>query len=260
MKIYDCFLFCDELDMLECRLREYENTAIYRHVIVEAPLTHRGPGKTLNYAEHKDRYAPWADRITYVVASGLNPAMPWPDRIAEQREAVRYGLEDAEPDDIVILSDLDEIISPAGVQVAARGEHVYFRQRLALFCADWEAPRLWDGPAAARRRDISGFSGFRISGRAVTEGAGWHLSWFGGPAAVLAKMGRYGHSEQDAMLADGVRSGRFLLRGDTWEGQCSAVNITDEWPRWIFERKCPPQWFREHWAEGRGDMEQVGGP
>ncbi len=248
-RVYDCTLFCDEYDMLECRLREYENSPhVYRHVIVESSLTHRGPAKTLNFKEHEDRFAPWLDRIVYVVAD-IDPVMVWWERIAAQRDAIRQGLTDAGPDDVVILSDVDEIISPLGIEVAARGEHACFRQRLALFCVDWEAPHTWDGPSAARLRDVGPFHDFRMTGTRTTEGAGWHLTWLGGPGAVRAKMGRYGHSEQDAMLERGLQDGSFLLRGSTWEGQCVARPVTDQWPRWVFERQCPPEWFREYWQE-----------
>lgn len=247
-RVYDCTLFCDEYDILECRLREYENTPVYRHVIVESALTHRGPAKTLNFREHEDRYAPWADRITYIAAD-IDPGTVWWQRIAAQRDAIAQGLTDAGPDDIVILSDVDEILSPRGIEIAAQGGHVYFQQRLALFCVDWEAPHSWGGPSAAPLREVDTFSGFRQTGKNTHDGAGWHLSWLGGPDAVRAKMGRYGHSEQDAMLEEGLRDGRFLIRGNTWEGQCTARQVTDEWPRWIFERQCPPGWFRDHWAQ-----------
>ena len=45
-------MFRDELDMLECRLRELEDV-VYRHVLVEAPVTHRGDPKPLYYAENR---------------------------------------------------------------------------------------------------------------------------------------------------------------------------------------------------------------
>jgi Glycosyltransferase family 17 len=246
-RIFDCFPWAGELDILECRLRELDSSAVYRHVLVESPVTHRGPAKTLDYLEHEDRFAPWADRIIHVVAD-LDPGTSWGNRIAAQRDAVRDGLSDADGDDIVILSDVDEIITPLAVQVAARGEHVCFRQRFALFCVDWEVPHPWDGPSAARLRDVDTFAGFRITGSYTDEGAGWHLSWLGGPAAGREKLGRYGHAEKDTEIGQGLRDGRFLLRGDTWEGQCTARVVNENWPRWVFERQCPPEWFREHWA------------
>jgi glycosyl transferase family 17 len=260
LRVWDAFLWVgdggDEYNMLECRLRELEDAAVYRHVLVEARRTHRGPAKeTLNFPEHKDRYAEWLDRIVYVVAD-LPEHVSWQDRIGFQRECVRTGLKDAAPDDVVILSDCDEILTPRGVEVAARGEHVRFDQRHAIFCADWVAPNRWAGPSAARLRDIGSFAGFRLSGTPTGEGAGTHLSWIGGPDEVKAKIGRYGHSETDAQMHAGLADGSFLLRGTTWEGQCTPETVDETWPRWVYERKCPPAWFRDYWAEDGCDVER----
>lgn len=262
MRIWDALLWAgdggDEYNMLECRLRELEDTPVYRHILVESTRTHRGPAKALNFPEHKDRYGPWLDRIAYVTAD-LPGDVPWQHRIGMQRECVRIALQDADQADVVILSDCDEIITPRGVEVAARGEHVRWDQRHAIFTADWVAPNRWAGPSAARLRDIGSFAAFRLSGKPTTEGAGTHLSWIGGPDQVRAKMGRYGHAEQDAMLAEGLGNGRFYLRGDTWEGQCTPAEVDETWPRWVYERKCPETWFREYW-EGRDDVERGGRP
>jgi len=247
VKVWDCTLFCDELDILECRLRELDGTPVWRHVIVESRLTHRGPAKELVFPQHRERFAPWLDRIIYVVAD-LDPAAPWDHRIAHQRDQVRQGLGGAGGDDIIILSDVDEIITPQGVEVAMRGEPVFFQQRMALFCADWEAPHPWGGPTAMPARLAGGsIADMRGAGRHEYEGAGWHLTWLGGPQAVLAKTGRYGHSEQDQMIRDGLSTGRFLIRGDTWEGQCLPRAVDETWPRWVYQRDCPANWFRAYW-------------
>jgi hypothetical protein len=248
-RVFDAFLFCDELDILECRLRELDGSLVYRHVIVEAPLTHRGPVKPLVFPEHKERFAPWAGKIIYIVADSLAEDTSWPARIAAQRDYIREGLHDAAWDDVIILSDIDEIISPRGVEMAAQGEGLCFEQRMAIFCVDWEAPHRWNGPSSflAQAAGAGGISGMRHTGRHVQEGAGWHLTWLGGPEAVIAKTGRYGHSEQDTMIREGLDTGRFLIRGDTWEGQCLPRVVDDTWPKWVYERGCPANWFRAFW-------------
>ena len=54
-KAWDAFLFCNELDLLEARLTELDS-AVYRHVLVEAPVTFQGDPKPLWYAENKERF------------------------------------------------------------------------------------------------------------------------------------------------------------------------------------------------------------
>ena len=67
-RIFDSFMFGRELDMLECRLVELEPVKNLVHVIVEARVDHQDHPKPLYFAEHRERFAPWADRIVHVVA------------------------------------------------------------------------------------------------------------------------------------------------------------------------------------------------
>ena len=67
---WDLFMLCDELDMLELRLRELEDVPV-RHVITEATRDHHGRPKPLSYADNKERFASWADRIVYNVVTDL---------------------------------------------------------------------------------------------------------------------------------------------------------------------------------------------
>ena len=66
-RVFDAFTFSDELDLLEARLTELDS-AVYRHVLVEAPVTFQGGPKPLHYLENRDRFAPWADKIIHVTA------------------------------------------------------------------------------------------------------------------------------------------------------------------------------------------------
>ena len=65
-RLWDTFLFGDELDILECRLTEYADTDVYRHVIVEADKDRQGHRKPLYFQENMDRFAPFLDRIIHV--------------------------------------------------------------------------------------------------------------------------------------------------------------------------------------------------
>ena len=52
MKIYDCFNFFNELDLLEIRLNTLKDSVDY-FVIVESNVTHSGQFKPLYYEENK---------------------------------------------------------------------------------------------------------------------------------------------------------------------------------------------------------------
>ena len=58
MKIFDCFTFFNELDLLEFRLRLLDNYVDF-FVIAESNLTFSGNPKEYNYAKNKERFAAW---------------------------------------------------------------------------------------------------------------------------------------------------------------------------------------------------------
>ena len=124
--IYDCFSFFNELETLEIRLNTLKDV-VDRFVLVESSWTHRGLTKEFIFEKNKDRFRPFLDRIIHIKLTNDNlPEIPsdgteihqsW-IRENTQRNAIVHGLSDAKPDDILIISDLDEIPSPASVKHA----------------------------------------------------------------------------------------------------------------------------------------------
>lgn len=120
MKLYDCFVFHNEFDLLEIRLREMEDF-VDHFVLVEANQTQRGGPKPYYFAENRDRFAKWADKIIEVqleFPDVLPPALgvyknrrkkDW-ERENYQRNGIAQGLAGAAPEDLILLSDVDEIV------------------------------------------------------------------------------------------------------------------------------------------------------
>ncbi|MFZ4648190.1 MAG: hypothetical protein ACOYMB_00980 [Patescibacteria group bacterium] len=110
MKIYDCFTFFNELDLLEMRLNILDKDVDY-FVIVEATSTHSGKDKELFFEMNKERFSKFSKKIIHIVVRDM-PVIDGSDRwILEnfQRNAVMRGLLDCGKDDIILISDLDEI-------------------------------------------------------------------------------------------------------------------------------------------------------
>jgi hypothetical protein len=253
--------------MLECRLTEMGRPEIYRHVIVEGTCTFTGQPKPLYYAESRDRFEPWADKIRYVVITpgtdvpGASPGEAWA-REGSSRESCRAGLGDAELDDLIIHGDVDEILTAEAVTEIAGFSlpgPVKLNLRHFSFAVDWEQPWVWHAPSVARLSQIGSFSDLRYHGHpdyALPSGrpAGWHLSWTGGPEAHRVKARSYAHTEAAQMVLDAVESGKFYEQG-LWHGHSPdgkfydwepmiAADVDETWPRYVYERKCPANWFR----------------
>lgn len=203
MTVWDCFLFNNELRLLEFRL-EYLADVVDRVVLVEAPVTFRGDPKPLHFARHAERLERHRHRIHHVVPEGLEISMPT-TRIRERRQhaAIRTALDQAgvAADDLVLVGDLDEIPSRETVEsLASEPPHRPVRIAMchARYFANWELPQPWtDGTMAGRGADVDHpdlavllgdpDAVWGTSGEPVTAPSGWHLSYLGGPGAIAVK-------------------------------------------------------------------------
>ena len=113
MKVFDCFTFFNELELLELRLESYYDI-VDRFVIVEADKTHANIPKPFNFLENIDRYQKYLPKIKYVMDTSVVPYAGAEDWSIEnnQRNSIMKGLDEAEPDDLILISDVDEFPNP----------------------------------------------------------------------------------------------------------------------------------------------------
>ena len=142
MKVFDCFLFFNELDILDLRL-EMLNEIVDFFVITECDLTFSGKPKSLFFAKNFERYQKYLGKIIYNpittndieelkdknwsdYTTDFNESIPHKSqgkkakrlhkslqREIRQRDAAILGLHGkAENKDLILLSDVDEIPNP----------------------------------------------------------------------------------------------------------------------------------------------------
>jgi hypothetical protein len=219
-KIYDCFLFFNELELLDIRLHELY-PYVDHFVIVEAKETFRGKDKPLYFAENKERFAAFQDKIIHVVVEErIETQDPW-EREHFQREQVMRGLKDCRKNDVILISDLDEIVK--GACVAEIVKKISSGKAQALVCEQkmyygflnhyqmqWpgtigtsygklkqmtvlQARRLRNGkPRKLRRAGIRQFI--------KLKDAGWHFTSMGGLQNWITKVESYSHLSKSARL------------------------------------------------------------
>lgn len=252
MRVFDTFMFNNEFDLLECRLYELQNIPNLVHIAVEANVDHQDHPKDFHLSENLERFAPWADRLHVVKAKGLPPKTLDPDPWARehaQREFTRQGLDalKAQPDDIVLHGDVDEIPTALVVRNVRPDGFVSFEQRGHFWAVDWLYPLPWHGTVAGRVGNVTSFGLMRDMRNVVRKlpNAGWHLSWLGGAEVAQAKVNSFCHPEVEARIKDGLASDKFLRDGWHVDGQrMTPVDVDKSWPKWVAEGKCPANWFR----------------
>ena len=261
------FMLNWELDMLECAL--FENyDRVHRFVVIEAPLTHQGRPKPLYYDENRARFAAYGDKIIHVVCDYLPTYEQVPDpwvRERMQRDAgMAAYMPQAEPDDIVIISDLDEIPSTAAFLQDPRP---YLGGCIDLRFATVDTPGT---PGVmqvlARAGAVASADQLRQQREMFPryDRAGWHLSWLGGQDRIREKANCFAHLEdydacneandQDLMW----KYGQSRAEPDGSVHPAPVIDIPwvatreerdalpweQQSPLWVHKRLCPTVWWR----------------
>ncbi|MEO6508402.1 MAG: hypothetical protein ABIO02_00460 [Patescibacteria group bacterium] len=193
MKIFDCFLFFNELELLELRLMTLSNVVDY-FVLVEADTSFTGNAKSFIFENNKQLYKKYLDKIIYIKVDDT----PVLDRTKDvwaiesfQRNCITRGLVNAKPEDRVIVSDVDEIPDPTKLmQVKDSNNPVTFNQYLFYYFVNCFGNRTWNGsiiipymkmdtPSKTRELARRGFN--------KIKNGGWHYSYMGGIDRVKLK-------------------------------------------------------------------------
>lgn len=205
MKIVDNILFCNEFDILELRLKiMYDH--VDRFVIVESDRTFTHNYKGYNLETQLGRFAPWMDKITYLKVSGSPSGSPW---TAEdwQRDQFTQGWKDLTNNDVVLISDCDEIIRPEAINFIRNSNYNWYGLYMPAFYfkfnyldtkPDWHYKvwaRAYRGyyPAPSRMRYTNDHE---IPGTSIKlHHAGWHFGWLGDEEFARNKIKSFSHQE-----------------------------------------------------------------
>lgn len=220
MKVYDCFVFYNELMMLEIRLKELA-PVVDKFVLVEATSTFSGKPKPLYYDEVKDNeiFAPFKNKIIHLVYDGESKPVVYKGdqndltvrRISEpartrriyeclQRNTIEQGLSDAEPDDIIIGSDVDEIVN-ADMLPFIKSIFTPCRLYMKMFYYffNCRVNNNWHWPAFCRFKDFTTAQSLRLGEihKNMITNAGWHFGELMSPEKLSEKLGSICHAEYD---------------------------------------------------------------
>ena len=149
MKIFDCFQFFDEEMLLDLRLNML-NRYVDRFVIVEATYKHNGEPKKLIFDINK--FSKFKDKITYIIADKPDDNLLKIDiqdkdelkeskkisnsyrREGNQVQKILEGIKEAEPNDLILISDLDEIPNLENTKFnEIKNKLIFFKQKMFYY-------------------------------------------------------------------------------------------------------------------------------
>ncbi len=231
--IYDCFTFFNELDILEIRLNIL-NEVVDKFVLVEATRTHQGKEKPLYFTNNKARFEKFANKIIHIVVDtypNTDDKSAWVYE-RHQRNMIQEGLKKCAPDDVIMVSDVDEIPKPKAVKEFAQTSGIkIFYQRMYNYYVNcinnsnsdtyrWQGTvmcRIKDNLSPQEMRWLSIIYAGKFSTRLqasllckmrllwwqikkgkrlvpVLDG-GWHFTYLGGVDIIIKKLEAFAHTE-----------------------------------------------------------------
>ena len=199
MKIWDTWLYNGEIEALHARLAV---PGVFKRVIVESYLTHSGHRKEALYYQ-------WQLPDVILITPDLSQYSTCWERENAQRNAIMQGLTDAQPEDIIMLSDADEQASPDGITRAIKAltDHpaVVLEQTMFNYSRRWYDQRGWRGTIVTTYKHLLSTSPQALRNKREElhriPNAGEHTSWFGGVDEIVRKLRSYAHDEYK-QLAD----------------------------------------------------------
>ena len=173
MKIYDCFQFFDEEMLLDLRLNVL-NKYVDKFVITEATYMHNGKTKKLNFDINK--YSKFKDKIIYIVVDKQPPDLfkihesdknkndRWGQKLVlngykrdnYQRQMAYQALEKINPEDWILINDIDEIPNLKKIDFTnITNKLVIFKQKIFFYKFNLQYPSVpWFGSRACKRKNF----------------------------------------------------------------------------------------------------------
>ena len=230
MDIYDCFMYFDEDLLLDLRLNTLSKY-VKKFIITEATYTHNGAKKNLKF--DINNFQKFKDKIKYIVVDKAPPNILQLEngesenkrgtklilngmaRDYFQRENLNKGLTDTQDEDLILISDLDEIPNLDGLDISKVKinivifEQKLFYYKLNLFYKEYK----WLGTKATKRknfispqwlRNIKGkkypfwrldtfFSKKKYSNLLFVKNGGWHFTCLRTPEELEKKLLNFAH-------------------------------------------------------------------
>ncbi|KKP40282.1 MAG: N-acetylglucosaminyltransferase, beta-1,4-mannosyl-glycoprotein beta-1,4-N-acetylglucosaminyltransferase [Candidatus Peregrinibacteria bacterium GW2011_GWC2_33_13] len=218
--IYDCFIFFNELDLLEIRLNTL-NDVVDRFVLVEATKTHSNKPKPLHFKKNKARFSKFLHKIEHIIVDDYPPYEDSWTFENHQRNCIERGLKNCQPDDIIIISDCDEIPNPktiienkdvAGIKVLEQNLYYYYFNYICENQTKWLLGTrmltykdflhglddvVFSDEAYLKKNINYGTTAtkIRFAQGLILENGGWHFSYLGGAKKISEKIKAFSHQE-----------------------------------------------------------------
>lgn len=210
-KIIDTFIFYNELQLLEYRLSILYDIVDY-FIIVESKYTFMGINKKLYYDENKNKFEKFKDKIIHIVVEDIKYSNPNINKREQwlnetyQRNCIKTGLYklDIKDEDIIIISDIDEIPNRDILYKVKNGDikitiqsmkyDFYYYNLNSIIENGWDKVKILSYNVYKNLNfSIDDIRQLNIGD--IIKNSGWHLSYFGDENFIINKIKHFSHQE-----------------------------------------------------------------
>lgn len=256
MKVYDCFPFFNEFDLLEIRLQELWNSVDY-FVLSESNLSHSGNPKNYFFLDNIERFKPYLDKIIRVDVNDMPETQDSWVRERYQRYSLQRGLVNSDPNDLIIVSDLDEIPRAEMIDLIKEDQNNYsryllnipqFRHRInfMLTAPNHKYTNIIVTKKAVltepnQERTFTFPWTAKPNNSVVVEHGGWHFTWVGNDEEMKVKIKNYAHVEHNSeLMLSSINIEKHLLEKKSFfndDEKFEIVALDDYFPQYIVDNK-----------------------
>jgi len=261
MAIYDCFQFFDEEHILDLRLNILDKFVDF-FVMVESTTDHQGNAKKLNFDLKKFRK--FSNKIIYIVVDDTAEAIKKPHLGGEslveqhQRNSLMRELKKCNDNDLIILSDVDEIPDLNKLDILdKKKKYAVFSQRMFNYKINLlnETENNWHGSKICLKKNLKSpqwlrnlkfkkYPFWRIDKPRhlqIIENGGWHFAYLQNIDSISKKIRSFAHGEfNNPHLAnpENIKE-KINMEKDIFDRPISykKVEIDSSFPKYIIDNK-----------------------
>jgi len=228
MRIFDCTTFYSEHLMLDVRFNIL-NEKVDKFIVVESLFSHSGKPKKLNF--DIKNYQKFKDKINYIIIenepeglivnqnlSSAEKRLNSLKRVEQSYDYMSKSLNDAEDNDLIILSDNDEIPNLNSKQFLNSKKNIFIFEQLFFyykFNLHYDLMN-WFGSKACRKKKLMSmswlrnlknkqylfwrfdtlFSKTKYNNLEIIKDGGWHFTNLMTAEKLYEKMSNFGHHNE----------------------------------------------------------------
>ena len=228
--------------LLELRLNSLKKS-VNKFVIVESQYDHQGNKKNLNFKIEK--FSNFKDKIEYIILNEFPKNLSNWERENYHRNFINNGLQEAEQDDYIMISDLDEIPKIDNIQIFEKKKYTAFKQKMFYYKfnlhnltePDWFGTKVCKkkylrSPQWIRNQKVKEYPFWRFDKLRwnIIEEGGWHFSFVMSSINIKKKIESFAHTElnkQEFINIETIQQ-KINLKQDLFGRPFKFIKIEDE--------------------------------